>query len=184
MEKQSGFGEKVRRLRLEKGLGLRELAAKAKLSHPYLSQVERGTQPPPADDKVKRLARALGCDADELLSLAMVGTLWHRFKEATQDWPESAWELLEPAKPWSRDRAPDRGSWLLQLFRAKSRPGGQMDKVLETLRKELIAGLQHGEFEFTVSGERTKGGKHRVRVKAGRVHRFEVPEAEVAGTAK
>ncbi len=45
-----GLGARLRELREEKGLGLREVAKKANVNHGYLSQLERGevTQPAPA----------------------------------------------------------------------------------------------------------------------------------------
>jgi transcriptional regulator with XRE-family HTH domain len=40
------------------------------VSPTYVSQIERGELPPPAEDKVKAMAKFLGQDADELLLLA------------------------------------------------------------------------------------------------------------------
>ena len=40
------------------------------LSPTYISKIERGELPPPAEDRVKVIARMLGVDADELLALA------------------------------------------------------------------------------------------------------------------
>lgn len=73
MEEQKGgasFGPAVRARRLEKGLGLRELARKVGMSATYLSKVEREEFKPPAEEKVRAIAEALGDDPDELLALA------------------------------------------------------------------------------------------------------------------
>ena len=40
------------------------------VSPTYLSKVERDEFPPPAEDKVKAIARILDCDADDLLARA------------------------------------------------------------------------------------------------------------------
>ena len=64
------FGAKVRRLREERDIGLRPFARMVGISATYLSKVERGELPPPAEDRVKEIARLLGQDPDELLALA------------------------------------------------------------------------------------------------------------------
>lgn len=48
-------------------MSLRELARQSKLSPSFLSGLERGTRTAlPSDASIKRLANALGADADEL----------------------------------------------------------------------------------------------------------------------
>jgi transcriptional regulator with XRE-family HTH domain len=64
------FGAFVRRRRMEKELGLREMAKMIGVSPTYLSQVERNEFPPPVEEKVKDIARILDCDADDLLARA------------------------------------------------------------------------------------------------------------------
>jgi transcriptional regulator with XRE-family HTH domain len=64
------FGEFVRREREGKGLGLREMAKMIGVSPTYLSMVERDVFAPPAEDKVRAIARVIGCDVDELLGRA------------------------------------------------------------------------------------------------------------------
>ena len=51
------FGEFVRREREAKEIGLREMAKMIGVSPTYLSKVERDEFPPPAEDKVKEIAR-------------------------------------------------------------------------------------------------------------------------------
>lgn len=64
------FGATVRRLRTEKGLGLREFAAKIGLSPTYVSKIERDEFDPPAEDGIRAMARVLGQDPEEFLALA------------------------------------------------------------------------------------------------------------------
>lgn len=64
------FGEFVRGAREAKAIGLREMAKMIGVSPTYLSKVERDEFAPPAEDKVKAIARVLGCDVDELLARA------------------------------------------------------------------------------------------------------------------
>ena len=59
------FGEFVRGAREAKDIGLREMAKMIGVSPTYLSKVERDEFAPPAEDKVKAIARVLGCDVDE-----------------------------------------------------------------------------------------------------------------------
>jgi transcriptional regulator with XRE-family HTH domain len=64
------FGEFMRRRREEKEIGLREMAKKIGVSPTYISKVERDEFPPPAEDKVRLIAKEIECDVDELLALA------------------------------------------------------------------------------------------------------------------
>ena len=70
----SGSGEKfgafVRRAREEKQIGLREMAKMIGVSPTYLSKVERDEFAPPAEDKVRAIAKAIGYETDELLARA------------------------------------------------------------------------------------------------------------------
>jgi transcriptional regulator with XRE-family HTH domain len=70
MASRMSFGAWVRREREAREIGLREMARMVGVSPTYLSKVERDQFPPPAEDKVKRIAEILGRDPDELLALA------------------------------------------------------------------------------------------------------------------
>lgn len=67
---KAGFGELVRRLRQDKGVSLRRFSKMVCMSPAYLSRVERGEFPPPAEDKVVAMASALEVDSDEFLARA------------------------------------------------------------------------------------------------------------------
>src|SRR5258706_4544320 len=64
------FGAFIRREREGKEIGLREMAKMIGVSPTYMSKVERDEYPPPAEDKVKAIAKIIGCDADDLLARA------------------------------------------------------------------------------------------------------------------
>ena len=64
------FGALVRREREAKEIGLREMAKMIGVSPTYLSKVERDEFPPPAEERVKEIAKVIGYDSDELLALA------------------------------------------------------------------------------------------------------------------
>ncbi|WOF22435.1 XRE family transcriptional regulator [Microbacterium betulae] len=62
----AAVGGEIRRLRTRAGLTTRELAARAEMSQPFLSQIERGSSAP-SMASVYRLARALGVRPGDLL---------------------------------------------------------------------------------------------------------------------
>ena len=64
------FGAFVRKQREGKEIGLREMAKMIGVSPTYLSKVERDEFPPPAEDRVKAIAKIIECDADDLLARA------------------------------------------------------------------------------------------------------------------
>ncbi len=67
----------------------------------------------------------------------------------------------------------------LQTDSTMPRRRGELDKAIDTLHAELRAGLRHGFFEYVVTCEIVKGRKRRVIIKAGRSHRFIIPEDEL-----
>lgn len=64
------FGSRIRQLRKEHDLTLRELADQVGIDFTYLSKIETGKGDPPAESTIRRLARVLQADADELILLA------------------------------------------------------------------------------------------------------------------
>ena len=63
----AGLGTRVRALRRERGLTLKQLGRGAQLSHPFLSQLERGLARPSVGS-VERIARALDVPVASLWS--------------------------------------------------------------------------------------------------------------------
>jgi len=64
------FGETVREMREAQRLGLRTAAERLGISPTYLSRIERGKERPPRPDLIKKLARLLGGDPDQLFRLS------------------------------------------------------------------------------------------------------------------
>jgi hypothetical protein len=54
-----------------------------------------------------------------------------------------------------------------------------LDQALERLTEEVRDGLRHGHFELTVVGEIVKGKKRGLTIKAGKSHRFTIPEEAI-----
>lgn len=64
------FGRLIQRLRRERGLTQRQLAASLGLDFTYLSKVENDRGEPPGEETVRKLAEVLETDDEELLALA------------------------------------------------------------------------------------------------------------------
>lgn len=66
-QRRREIGQRIKQLRIARGLTLQELAGKAKISAGYLSEIERGG-PALSGEKLEALATALGTTADYLLT--------------------------------------------------------------------------------------------------------------------
>ena len=64
------FGAFIRREREAKNIKLRGMAKLIEVSPTYQSKVERDEFPPPAEDKVKAIAKIIGRDEDDLMARA------------------------------------------------------------------------------------------------------------------
>ncbi len=64
------FGARLRELRRQAGLSLRQLANRVGVDFSYLSKIEGGAIPPPSEQVLLRLAEVLDTNADELTTLA------------------------------------------------------------------------------------------------------------------
>jgi transcriptional regulator with XRE-family HTH domain len=64
------LGALLRKLRRERGYTLEQLAQRIPMSASNLSRVELGSQGPPGDEVIERMARALDADVAELLQAA------------------------------------------------------------------------------------------------------------------
>ncbi|MBU8880509.1 helix-turn-helix domain-containing protein [Bacillus sp. FJAT-29790] len=60
-------GNRIKRLRLEKGYSINELSEKAGVSKSYLSYIERGIQRNPSLQVISKLASTLGTNVEDLL---------------------------------------------------------------------------------------------------------------------
>src|SRR5262245_13716558 len=90
------FGELVRREREAKEIGLREMAKMIGVSPTYLSKIERDEFPPPAEDKVRKIAEIIGRDPDELLTLA--GRVASDLTDIIRQRPREMADFLRAAK--------------------------------------------------------------------------------------
>jgi len=70
MKEDHQFGKRLRSLRIQNELTLRELAAKVNINFTYLSKIENGVLSPPSEKVILMLAEFLNADKDELMTLA------------------------------------------------------------------------------------------------------------------
>ncbi len=56
---------------------------------------------------------------------------------------------------------------------------GQVREALDRLEGLVVDGLKHGFFDFSIGCEVTNGGKRRLVIRAGKSHKFTIPEHEV-----
>lgn len=76
------FGETIQRLRRERGLTQRQVAAALDIDFTYLSKLENDRGEPPSEKTVRNLAEVLEVDAEELLARA--GRLPSELRERAQ----------------------------------------------------------------------------------------------------
>jgi transcriptional regulator with XRE-family HTH domain len=95
------FGAFIRREREARDIGLREMAKKIGVSPTYMSKVERDEYPPPAEDKVKAIAKIIECDADDLLARA--GRVSSDLSEIIKRHPVELGALLRTTKGLDAD---------------------------------------------------------------------------------
>jgi SOS-response transcriptional repressor LexA/transcriptional regulator with XRE-family HTH domain len=69
------FGKEVRLARTQRGMTLESLAAATGMAKSYLSQIETGYAPPPRDEKVRKIAEAIGLEAESLVARAHLSQL-------------------------------------------------------------------------------------------------------------
>lgn len=67
------FGEYLKKLRMAKGLSLRQVEAEVRISNSYLYQVESGKKNPPKIDILRKLATLYGVTLDAMLAAANLG---------------------------------------------------------------------------------------------------------------
>lgn len=95
------FGETVRRERKRLEIGLRQFAKMIGVSPTYLSKVERDEFPPPAEDKVRKIAEKLDIDTDELLALG--GKVSSDLQNIIKQQPREMAAFLRMAKGWTAE---------------------------------------------------------------------------------
>jgi len=117
------FGKRIRQLRVEKGMTQRDLSARVGIDFTYLSKIENSRAAPPSDTVIEKLARELGADLEELLSLAgkvsqdevrgavaedsRVGVLFRKLQSRSLT-EEQIRDILKIANSQGKTNAPDR----------------------------------------------------------------------------
>jgi len=80
------IGDKIKRLRLDKGMSLSELADKAKVAKSYLSSIERNLQVNPSLQFLKKIGHVLEISVNELIN--------DEKSELDQDWIQIVREAM------------------------------------------------------------------------------------------
>ena len=57
--------------------------------------------------------------------------------------------------------------------------GGQVREALDRLEGLVVDGLKHGFFDYSIACEVANGGKRQLVIRAGKSHKFTIPESEV-----
>jgi len=57
---------------------------------------------------------------------------------------------------------------------------GQITEALAHLEKVVVEGLRHGFFDCSIACEIGSGGKRQLVIRAGKSHKFTIPEEELA----
>ena len=124
-------GATIRENRIAQNLSVSDLAKKAGISQPYLSQVERGSKPPPSEEVLVRIAAVLGIPA-ALLVTAKDGRKYQssemerfftmqrelsKIHQAIQQIPESAFddESLAKRYNWGVEKVLDMKETLREI---------------------------------------------------------------------
>lgn len=116
------FGEKIRSLRNNKGIGLREFAQKIKKSPAYISRIERNLEPPPSEGVILEMANILNIDSIELFKVANV---------QKQRMPPGVYETYKKNETYMK-RVPE----FLRIAKEKKLTDNQWQKIIENLSKE------------------------------------------------
>ena len=56
---------------------------------------------------------------------------------------------------------------------------GQVREALDRLEGLVVDGLKHGFFDYSIACEIGNGGKRQLVIRAGKSHKFTIPEDEV-----
>lgn len=145
--KQQAVGEQVRRLREQRGLTLRGLAAATDFSPSFISQLENGLVSP-SIDSMRRIAEALGVTLGGFFASLGPGEGGHVVRVAERAEISSAWSqaTLEALSPMVRSR-------LLEPLLITLEPGGRSGKHPTAQPREEFAFLLEGDVDLTLGPE-------------------------------
>ncbi len=107
MSDDLSFGETLRARRMAQAendptFSLRQVAGRVGIEPSYLSKIERGEQPPPGEQTIRRLAEELGENPDALLALA--GKVSSDLLAIIRERPTAVAELLRAMRGLSAKR--------------------------------------------------------------------------------
>jgi len=88
------LGQKIRSLRLGKGLSIKKLSTLLKINYTYISHIERGKSIP-SEHLLKKIAKKLGADEEELEILS--GKIPEDIKKILYEYPIEAPVLIRDA---------------------------------------------------------------------------------------
>jgi transcriptional regulator with XRE-family HTH domain len=128
------FGAKLRAMREEKGLGLRELAGRAKISPAFLSKIEAGKEKAPAEPKLRALAKVLDFDPDAML--AMAGRLSADVVKIIQKHPKEYAALIMGLRVLNQEQLQAAGRSIMKTYEIEI-PPDQREKMIA-----LFAGVK------------------------------------------
>ena len=57
--------------------------------------------------------------------------------------------------------------------------GPQLRDALDRIEGLVVEGLRHGFFEYSLAGQTGKGGRRQLVIRAGKSHKFTIPEDEL-----
>jgi hypothetical protein len=69
--------------------------------------------------------------------------------------------------------------WLKRRPRHRSSAPRAGREALDRLEGLVVDGLKHGFFEYSIACEIANGGKRQLVIRAGKSHKFTIPEDEV-----
>lgn len=113
------LGQRIRELREEKDLSLRELAAQIKVSAPFMSDVERDRRHP-SDQRIAEIARVLGTSPEELKRFDTRPPL-REFQRAIDSDPQYGFAFRQML---NKNVRPED---ILDFIEERERPGRQTD---------------------------------------------------------
>jgi transcriptional regulator with XRE-family HTH domain len=145
--KQQAIGELVRRLREQRGLSLRALAAATGFSASFISQLENGLVSP-SIDSMERIAAMLGVTLGEFFGAVGAGDGGLVVRVAERAQLPSGWSqaTIEALRPMARGRLTE--PMLITLA-----PGGRSGKHPAAQPREEFAYVIAGEVDLTLGPE-------------------------------
>ncbi len=175
MLREDQIGRRIRKLRLDRGLSLRQLAMEAGITASYLSKIENSDSAPPVSTLVS-LAHAFGVTIDALFS-----------EQVT----ESVYTIVKKTQRQTIPRQGTRFGYSSYVPLARKFPGRYMEPILLTVPPELKTPKQFQhvgqEFLFVLKGKlRFKIGTEELIMKEGDAVYFDasVPHAGASADGK